>query len=285
LGGDVRSLIAGNLLGARLKMAEGDLDGAAHELERARPLLDGAHFPEWRCRFNRCQLELWLAQDRLRSVVRWADSLGTDALADTRDELLLDRLTLARALIVKGQQPDRERALSILRQAIESALAHGRMGMQIEALALQALALWAEGDRPSALISLERSLRLAEPERYVRLFADLGLPMFHLLQEAHARKVMPDYVARLRDAFGGDLALALALAGSANGAALPEPLSAREVEVLRLLAAGLTNREAAAALFISPETVKKHSGGIYGKLGVSNRTEAAARARELGLLD
>jgi LuxR family maltose regulon positive regulatory protein len=285
LGGDVRSLLAGNLLGARLKMAEGDIDGAAQYLERARPLLDGTHFPEWRSRFNRSQLELWLAQDRLRAVVRWADSLETDVLADTRDELMLDRLTLARALIVKGQQPDRERALHILRQVIEAALAHGRMGIQIEALALQALALWAEGDRPNALISLERALSLAEPEGYVRLFADLGLPMFRQLQEAHVRKVMPDYVARLRGAFGVDLALALALAGSANGAALPEPLSPREVEVLRLLAAGLTNREVAAALFISPETVKKHSGGIYGKLGVSNRTEAAARARELGLLD
>ena len=129
------------------------------------------------------------------------------------------------------------------------------------------------------MVSLERALRLAEPEGYVRLFADLGHPMTRLLR-ARSRDVMPDYVARLLAACGADLTLE----GAGSGA-LPEPLSAREQEVLKLIAAGLTNREIASALVISPETVKKHTGSIYGKLGVRGRTEAAVKARSLDVLD
>ena len=91
---------------------------------------------------------------------------------------------------------------------------------------------------------------------------------------------MPEYVAKLLAAFVGDSPFPAQASVS-----LPEPLSQREREVLKLIAAGLTNREIAETLVISPETVKKHTGAIYSKLGVSNRTEAAAKARELGLLD
>jgi LuxR family maltose regulon positive regulatory protein len=121
-------------------------------------------------------------------------------------------------------------------------------------------------------------LQLAEPEGYIRLFADLGRPMAELLSEARTRNVMPDYVDRLLAAF--DVPFPTAAVHK-----LPESLSAREQEILKLLAAGLTNREIADQLVISPETVKKHSASIYAKLAVSNRTEAAARARELQLLD
>jgi LuxR family transcriptional regulator, maltose regulon positive regulatory protein len=130
------------------------------------------------------------------------------------------------------------------------------------------------------MVPLEYALRLAEPEGYVRLFADLGLPMTRLLQEARSRDVMPDYVASLLDACGADLASPASMAGT-----LPEPLSLREQEVLKLIAAGLTNREIAETLVISPETVKKHTGSIYGKLGVRSRTEAAVRAKDLAVLD
>jgi LuxR family maltose regulon positive regulatory protein len=126
---------------------------------------------------------------------------------------------------------------------------------------------------------VERALRIAEPEGYVRLFADLGLPMGRLLQEARGRDVMPDYVERLLGAFQ-----AIPSTTGHGESALPEPLSQREEEVLRLIAAGLTNREIAERLIISAETAKKHVGNICDKLGVRNRTEAAARARELGLL-
>jgi LuxR family transcriptional regulator, maltose regulon positive regulatory protein len=280
LGGDVRSLVAGYLLSARLKLTEGDVDLAIQYLDRARPLLEQAQFPEWMCRFKRLQLELWLGQDQLRAVARWGDSIAPDGVDSSLDESEIDQLTLTRALIVKGDRPDRERSLTILRHLIDGAVARGRKGVQIEALALQAQALWADGDRPGALTSLERSLSIAEPEGYVRVFADLGLPMARLLQEAHTRRVMPEYTRQLLDAFILDGAPPRDLS-----AVVPEPLSPREQDVLGLMAAGLTNREIAQTLFISPETVKKHTGSIYAKFGVGHRTRAVARARELGILD
>jgi LuxR family maltose regulon positive regulatory protein len=121
---------------------------------------------------------------------------------------------------------------------------------------------------------------MAEPEGYVRRFADLGLPMARLLQEARSRAVLPDYVGKLLGACGADRTWPLPLEQM-----LPEPLTDREQEILELLAAGLTNREIAEQLVISPETVKKHTGSIYGKLAVRSRREAVARARKLALLD
>jgi LuxR family transcriptional regulator, maltose regulon positive regulatory protein len=279
LGGDVRALIAGYLLSARVKLTERAFDQAAHYLDQAQPLLDQAALPEWVSRFNRCRLELWLAQDQLRTVARWADAQATDGVHFSLHEPELDYLTLARALLAKRQPPDCQQALAHLRQVHNAALAQGRKGVQIEALAMQALAHWQGGDRADALIALEHALRLAEPEGYVRLFADLGLPMARLLQEAHVRNVMPDYVGRLLGAFPVE-----DRRHNGEPATLLEPLSEREREVLTLMASGLSNREIGDQLFISAETVKKHSGSIYTKLAVSRRTEAIARARELGIL-
>lgn len=280
LGGDVRALIAGYLLSARFKLTEGDVERAAGYVERARPLVESAQFPDWTSRFERCQLELWLAQDRLRAAVNRADEVLRDAANEERPDREVAQLSMARILIVKGDGPSVERALALLEQLLGAAEGEGRTVIQIEALALLALAHSKLGQLAEAMTALERALRLAEPEGYVRLFADLGLPMARLLQAARSRKVMPDYVARLLAACGGDLGLP-----APAEQALPEPLTPREQEILELLAAGMRNREIAEQLVISPQTVKKHTGNIYGKLGVSSRTEAVARARKLDLLD
>jgi LuxR family maltose regulon positive regulatory protein len=280
LGGDVRALIAGNVIAGRLKLTEGDVEAATGYLERARSLLTEAPFPDWTSRFERYQVDLWLAQDRLRSAVAWAEEMLTAGALEARPESEVAQLALARVLIIKADAPARDRALVLLARLLQAAEAEGRAGIQIEALALRALAHWQGGDRAGAMVSLEPALRQAEPEGYVRLFADLGRPMSRLLQEARSRDVMPEYVARLLAA----CAPALAPSGARAGA-LPEPLSVREQEVLKLIAAGLTNREIAAALVISPETVKKHTASIYGKLGVRGRTEAAVKARSLDVLD
>jgi LuxR family maltose regulon positive regulatory protein len=280
LGGDVRAMIAGYLMAGRLKLTAGDIAAAGEYLERARPLVENAPFPDWIGRFGRLQLECWLAQGRLRAAVEWADEMLRDDALEGQPESELAHLAMARVLIVKGDGPSLERALALLERLHHAAAAEGRAGVQIEALALEALAHWKRGARAGALTSLERALRLAEPDGYVRLFADLRLPMARLLQEARSRAVLPDFVETLLAAFGGDRSCSPHAAE-----VLPEPLTPREQEVLALVAAGLTNREIAEQLVISSETVKKHTGTIYGKLGVSNRTEAVARARALDLLD
>jgi LuxR family transcriptional regulator, maltose regulon positive regulatory protein len=278
LGGDARALIAGYLLAARLQAAMGDLTAANGYLEKARPLVEQAQFAEWRSRFERCQLELWLAQDKLRTAVNWVDTvLQENALAE-RPESDEAQLAVVRVFILKGDGPSFKQTQPLLERLWQTAQGEGRLGVQIEALALQALGHERQGERPQALIALEQALSLAEPEGYTRLFADLGLPLARLLQAAQARAVLPGYVDRLLAAFSHNLP-------SPALESLPEPLTAREQEILELLAAGLTNRQIAAQLVISPETVKKHTGNIYGKLGVSNRTGAVTTAREMGLLD
>ena len=280
LGGDVRAMIAGYLIAGRLKLTDGDVETATEYLERARPLVEKALFPDWTNRFERLQLEVWLAQDRLRAAVHWSDEmLHSDAL-ERRPESEVAHLAVARVLIVKGDLPSLERALALLERLLQMAETEGRTGIQIEALALQALADWRRGERAGAMTALERALRIAEPEGHVRLFVDFGLPMVRLLQEARSRSVMPGYVAKLLAACGDYFSISALTEG-----ALPEPLSPREQEILELVAAGLTNQEIADKLIISPETVKKHAGTIYGKLGVRSRTEAVARARALDLLD
>jgi LuxR family maltose regulon positive regulatory protein len=279
LGGDVRAMIAGYLIAGRLKLTEGDPEAAVVYLERARPLVESAQLAQWTSRFERFQLELWLAQDRLRAAVDWSDALLRDAAIEERPENEVAQLAMARVLIVKRDAPSIERALVLLKRLLQAAEEEGRKGVQIEALALQALAGWRRSERADAMTALERALRIAEPEGYMRLFADFGLPMARLLQEARSRAVMPDYVAKLLAAIGGDLSIS-----APTEAALPEPLSPREQEILELIAAGLTNQEIAEKLVISSETVKKHAGTIYGKLGVRSRTEAVARARALDLL-
>ncbi|NTU79848.1 MAG: hypothetical protein HGA45_10670 [Chloroflexales bacterium] len=279
LGGDVRALIAAYLLAGQLKLAAGEITAAAAYLERARPLVENAAFPDWTGRFGRLQLACWLAQDQLRAAVHWADALLRGEASEGPVESETAQLAMARALIVKGDAPSLDRARGLLARLVEMAEAQGRAGLIVEALALQALAHWRRGEHADAFTTLERALRLAEPEGYVRLFLDLGLPMARLLQEARSRAVLPEYSGALVAAFTRDRPSA-----EASAKALPEPLTPREQEVLALVAAGLTNGEIAARLVISVETVKKHVGNLCAKLGVSNRTEAAARARALDLL-
>jgi LuxR family maltose regulon positive regulatory protein len=159
------------------------------------------------------------------------------------------------------------------------------MRSMIEILVLQALADEAQGDIPRALGALERALILAEPESYIQVFVDEGPSMGHLLYEALTRGIAPNYIQRLLTAFPAtELKHAASSPTQASQSELIEPLSERELEVLQLLAEGLTNQEIGAQLYLSPNTVKVHAHNIYGKLGVNNRAQAGARARALGIL-
>jgi LuxR family maltose regulon positive regulatory protein len=173
------------------------------------------------------------------------------------------------------------------------AAAQGRTGSIIEIQALRALALAASGEDAGAVDTLARALTLACPQGYVRVFADEGAPMAALLgqlvaaqraQQAAAR-VPLGCLARLLRAFGGEDTAPRP--GQSTTAAVPglvEPLTAREMEVLRLLAAGTPNQAIAEELVVALDTVKKHVSHVLGKLGAANRTEAVARARQLSLI-
>src|SRR5262249_39156654 len=157
---------------------------------------------------------------------------------------------------------------------------------------LRALTAAARGQHTDALSALERALNLAAPEGYIRSFVDLGAPMARLLQAAQTRGIAPDYVETLLAAFPQGLeARGLGLADLVPASSLKpqtstlvEPLTERRLQVLHWMAAGASNQAIADKLVITIHTVKKHAGIIFGKLGVTSRTEAVARARELSIL-
>jgi LuxR family maltose regulon positive regulatory protein len=140
----------------------------------------------------------------------------------------------------------------------------------------------AQGLREEALRILEQALSLAEPEAFIRVFVEEGPPMARLVYEIAEKRADRQFTGRLLAAFASLPQPARLLPGMDDE--IIEPLSQRELEVLRLIADGLSNQEIAARLYLSVRTIKFHTGNIYGKLGVKSRTEAVARARILGLL-
>jgi LuxR family maltose regulon positive regulatory protein len=171
-----------------------------------------------------------------------------------------------------------QEALGLLERLLIAAEDGGRMRSVIEILILQALAHQDRGDVPAALAPLERALTLAEPEGYVRIFVDEGAPIAMLLQNAAKRGAAPTYIRQLLTAFGK----------ADNGApveqVLVDPLSERELEVLRLLGTDMSGPEIADTLMVSLNTLRTHTKNIYDKLGVNNRRAAIRRAEELNLL-
>jgi LuxR family maltose regulon positive regulatory protein len=149
---------------------------------------------------------------------------------------------------------------------------------------LQAVALRAHGDRDRALQVLGEALGLAEPGGFIRSFVDEGAPMAELLAEAAAQGIMPDYTHKLLAAFEAEKQKSEHRSSPSPAQALIEPLSERELEILRLIAQGLSNHEISQRLFLALSTIKGHNRLIFNKLQVQRRTEAVARARELGLL-
>ena len=153
--------------------------------------------------------------------------------------------------------------------------AAGRLARVIEIGLLAALAQEMKGETVVALDTLGQIVGLTQPEGHVQIFVESGAPMLHLLRQLVANQPAP-YLQTLIAAFPP------ALQGAAAG--LVEPLSPREMEVLRLIASGLSNKQITTELAVSLNTVKKHTSHIYDKLGVNGRTQAIARARELNLL-
>ncbi|MEJ7842076.1 MAG: LuxR C-terminal-related transcriptional regulator [Rubrobacter sp.] len=276
---------------ARIREAQGDLDGALDLLHEAERLYVSDFFPNVRP-IAALKARMWVAQGRLGEAVGWARERGLSAHDDLGYLREFEHVTLATVLLARYRSDREERsiheAMGLLERLLQAAEEGGRMGSAIEILVLQALAHEAQGDiPPAALEPLQRSLTLAEPEGYVRVFVDGGRPMAQLLSEAAAHGIMPDYTARLLAVFEAEAHKSedeSRLPPALPAQSLVEPLSQRELEVLRLIARGLSNREIGERLFLAIITVKGHNRNVFRKLQVRRRTEAVARARELGLL-
>ena len=266
---------------ARLREAEGDLDGAFDLLNEAERLYVSDFFPNVRP-IPAMKARARLAQDRLGEALGWAreqDLSVEDDLSYLRE---FEHITLARVLLAQhiAEREARflDEATRLLERLLKAAEAGARTGSLIEVLALQALANQGRGDIPAALASLQSALTLAEPEGYVRIFVDGGQPMASLLRAAAKQGIARNYVHRL-----------LAAINKTEGTApvkqdLIEPLSERELDVLRLLGTDLDGPDIARELVVSVNTMRTHTKNIYAKLGVSNRRAAVRRAQELDLM-
>jgi LuxR family maltose regulon positive regulatory protein len=218
----------------------------------------------------------------LAEAAGWAREHGLAAADELSYVREFEHATLARLLLAQGTQDRSERttreATELLERLLAAAEEGHRNGSVIEILVLLALARRARDDVAGALASLERAVGLAEPEGYVRVFVDEGPPLAALLKLASKQPNASGYVRRL-----------LAATVTAEGHApvdqpLIEPLSEREIEVLRLLESDLDGPEIARALTVSLATVRTHTRNIYAKLGVNSRSAAVRRAADLGLL-
>ena len=265
---------------ARIRQAEGDLSGALDLLNEAERLYVGDYFPNVRP-VPALRARMLVAQEELGAALGWARERGL-AVEDELSYLHeFEHVTLARVLLARYATDRAERSIQevtrLLERLLRAAEAGQRTGSVIEILVVQALAHQAREDVPAARASLQRAVTLAEPEGYVRIFADEGPPMASLLRAVSKQGTAPNYVRRL-------LAAVSQTGGSTPASQeLIEPLSARELDVLRLLGTDLDGPEIARELVVSLNTVRTHTRNIYAKLGVNNRRAAVRRAQELGL--
>ncbi len=299
LWGNVDALSGDYVALAWLRRAQGDLPGAFEALQEAERTTQGKGFhPAAVAQVAAGRVRLAVATGDLAGAERWVRDCGLDAEGEIGPIREWEYGILARVLLALGQADTADRLLGRLLATGER---DRRRGRGIEIRVLQALTYRALGDQDRALTALASALVLAEPEGYVRTFLDEGEPLRSLLSDLRSRLAgrpgatdAPDpdrllaYISNLLAAFAaseaGTLPVPSADQARRTGPPLVEPLSERELEVLHLVAAGLTNQAIADKLFIAVSTVKSHTNSIYGKLGVRNRTQAIAQARAQGLL-
>jgi len=254
---------------AGLKLVQGDVASATAMLAKAEQFVCQHSFVHWMSEVAAVQVLTLLHQGNLVVAAH---------LAQTHDL----PISQARVHLAQGDPSAALAVLGPLRQKME---ATGWADKRLKVMVLQAVALYMHGDKDKAVQLLCDALTLAEPGGFIRLFVDEGLPMAHLLSAAAAQGRMPDYIGKLLAILKAD-AQKREDTSSLPPPAQPliEPLSPRELEVLHLMAQGLSNQEICDRLFLALDTVKGHNRKIFNKLQVQRRTEAVARARELGLL-
>jgi LuxR family maltose regulon positive regulatory protein len=275
---------------ARIQEAQGNLDSALDLLDEAERLYLGDFSPNVRP-VSAMKIRVWVAQGRLGKALDWAREKGLSSDDDLSYLREYEQITLVRILL--AQYKSNRFSISIynviglLERLLKAAEEGGRMRSAIEILILQALAHQALSDLLAALPPLQKALTLAEPEGYVRIFLDEGSCMAQLLREAAAREIMPEYTGKLLAAFEAERRMNASeaiFATPSTSLPLIEPLSQRELEVLRLFKTDLSGPEIANELVIALSTVRTHTKSIYSKLNVNNRRTAVKRATELGLI-
>ncbi|MBA3474835.1 MAG: hypothetical protein H0T57_16710, partial [Rubrobacter sp.] len=256
---------------ARLKLAQRDAAGAAAILAEAEAFVRQHNFVFRMADVAAAQVLTLLHQGNLAAAAH---------LAQTH-ELPISQ---ARVHLAQG---DTSAALAALRPLRQQAEAKGWEDERLKVMVLQAVALQAHGEKDEAAQLLGDALALAEPGSFIRIFVDEGMPMAQLLSEAAAHGITPDYTGKLLAVFEAEAQKSedkSYLPPASPSQPLVEPLSQRELEVLQLIAQGLSNREISERLFLALDTVKGHNRRIYGKLLVQRRTEAVAKARSLNIL-
>jgi len=265
---------------ARTRVAEGDEAGALALLDDAERLYVADFYPRVRP-VAALRARVWIDAGRLGDARDWARGEGLSDQDEPDYVRAFEHVTLARLLLAESKR-DRTgesltSALALLDRLLDAAVEGGRMGGAIEVLVLETLAHRMRGDVEAALMALGRALALAEPEGYIRVFLEAGPPIAALLGSLHDRGISSSYVRELLAAFGRGVD------GPPVDQDLVEPLSDRELQVLRLLATDLDGPGIARELGVSLSTIRSHTKAIYAKLGVTSRRAAVSRGDELGL--
>ncbi len=253
---------------ARLKLARGDVAGAAAILAQASQSARQQNFVYRIPEVAAAQVLVLLRQGNLAAAAELAQTHNLP-------------LSQARVHLAQGDPSKALAALEPLRQQVE---AKNWQDERLKVMVLQAMAHQAHGEKDKAVQLLGDALALAEPSGFIRIFVDEVAPMAQLLSEASAQGMKPDYIGKLLAVFEAEEQKNADKSHLPAAQPLIEPLSQRELEVLQLIAQGLSNHEIGERLFLALDTVKGHNRKIYEKLHVQRRTEAVARARELGLL-
>ncbi len=275
---------------ARLKEVTGDLDGALALLDEAERVKIRGPLPDVRP-VEALKAQVWLKQGRLAEALGWVRMQGLSSADDISYRYEFEHITLARVLIAadkrerEGEADSIDEAVRLLERLLHAAEAGKRIGSVIEILVVQALALQVQSNVSQALTLLERALALAEPQEYIRIFVDEGEPMRLLIEKQSHNRAHPlnDYINKLLAAFA-QTAAAQKSAITHQKSDLIEPLSKRELEVLKLLRSELSGPEIAQQLIVSLNTLRTHTKNIFSKLGVNNRRAAVRRAEELDLI-
>jgi LuxR family maltose regulon positive regulatory protein len=273
---------------AYLKEAQGDLDGALVLLDKAERQYVRNPLPERSIAALKARTRV--RQGRWNEAFSWVREQNLSSDDDLSYAREFEHLTLTRALIARYKTDrtdgDFHAALRLLARLLQTAEEGGRNGSVIEILILQSLAYQTQGDQLRALDSLERAMKLAEPEGYVRIFVDEGKAMRLLIEKLSRNRGHPlnSYAVKLLAAFPQPVATSLQPKIQNRKSEIVEPLSGRELEVLKLLQSELSGPEIARQLIVSLHTLRTHTNNIFKKLGVNNRRAAVRRAQELDLL-